>query len=115
MYATGKRRSKRPSSALGDNSELAERSDGVQHEGPRMPYDARLRPRPDVSESLVQHDRNEAAQHRALAIRLLVERGSPLALQPDIVEEARALKLKDPAVLLPGVIDIFADRLDIDA
>ena len=74
-------------------------------------------PRADLerlpSESLYSVGRNESAQHRMLAIRILIERGSPLALQPDVVEEARALKLRDPAVVPPGVIDIFAGKLDI--
>ena len=59
-------------------------------------------PRADLerlpSDKLFDIARNECAQHRVLALRLLVERGSRLALQPEIVEEARALKLIDPAV-----------------
>jgi hypothetical protein len=62
------------------------------------------------SEILYSLARNQSAQHRVLALRLLVERGSRLALQPEIVEGARELKLIDP-----GVIDTFADKLDLDA
>ena len=62
------------------------------------------------SETLYSLARNESAQHRILALRLLVERGSRLALQPEIVEEARALKLIDPTV-----IDSFGRKLDHDA
>jgi hypothetical protein len=69
-------------------------------------------PRADLerlpSDKLFDIARNECAQHRVLALRLLVERGSRLALQPEIVEEARALKLIDPTVA-------FAEKLDIDA
>jgi hypothetical protein len=76
-------------------------------------------PRADLerlpSETLYAVARNESAQHRLLAIRILIERGSRFALQPDIVEEARELRLRDPAVLLPGVIDIFAEKIDIDS
>ena len=75
-------------------------------------------PRADLerlpTEVLYSIARTECAQHRVPAIRLLVERGSRLALQPDIVDEVRALKLKDPAVLPPGEIDIYAGKLDIN-
>ena len=71
-------------------------------------------PRADLerlpSDKLFDIARNECAQHRVLALRLLVERGSRLALQPEIVEEARELKLIDPSV-----IDNFGDKLDFDA
>ena len=71
-------------------------------------------PRADLerlpSDKLFDIARNECARHRILALRLLVERGSRLALQPEIVDEARALKLIDPAV-----IDSFGRKLDIDA
>lgn len=62
------------------------------------------------SDTLYSIARNECAQHRVLAIRLLVERGSRLALQPEIADEARALTLIDPAV-----IGTFADKLGLDA
>ena len=62
------------------------------------------------SDTLFSIARNECAQHRTLALRLLVERGSRLALQPEVADEARALKLIDPAV-----IDTFADKLDLNA
>jgi hypothetical protein len=62
------------------------------------------------SDILFSIARNECAQHRVLALRLLVERRSRLALQPEIVEEARELKLIDPAT-----IDNFGDKLDFDA
>ena len=71
-------------------------------------------PRADLerlpSDKLFDIARNECAQHRVLAIRLRVERRSRLALQPEIIDEARALKLIDPAV-----IDSFRGKLDIDA
>jgi hypothetical protein len=71
-------------------------------------------PRADLerlpSDTLYSIARNECAQHRVLALRLLVERGSRLALQPEIAEEARELKLIDPTV-----IDNFADKLDLNA
>jgi hypothetical protein len=84
-------------------------------------------PRADLdrlrSESLFAIARNEAAQHRLLAIRLLVERGSSLALQPEIADEARELVLNDPIILkkvdpasaiislkLPGIVDVIADN-----
>ena len=75
-------------------------------------------PRADLerlpSETLYSVARNESAQHRMLAIRILIERGSRLALQPDIVDEARALKVREPAVLPPGAIDIFVGKPDIN-
>lgn len=60
------------------------------------------------SETLYSLARNECAEHRVLAIRLLVERGSRFALRPDIVDEARALKLIDPAVAFGGKLDLDA-------
>ena len=75
-------------------------------------------PRADLErlpyESLYSVARDESAQHRMLAIRILVERGSPPALQPDIVDEARALKMREPTVVPSGVIDIFAGKPDIN-
>src|SRR5580700_4194697 len=62
------------------------------------------------SDKLYDIARNECAQHKVLALRLLVERRSRLALQPEIVDQARALKLIDPAV-----IDTFGGKLDHDA
>jgi hypothetical protein len=84
-------------------------------------------PRSDLermpSESLFCIARNEAAAHRVLAIRLPVERGSSLALQPEIADEARELVLNDPIILkqidpataivslkLPGIVDVLADN-----
>jgi hypothetical protein len=75
------------------------------------------------SETLYTVARNEAAAHRALAIRILVERGSDYALQPEIADEARELVLNDPIILkqidpataivslkLPGIVDVLADN-----
>jgi hypothetical protein len=84
-------------------------------------------PRTDLeklpSEKLVDIARNEAAAHRVLAIRLLIERGSSLALQPEIADEARELVLNDPIILkqidaataivslkLPGIVDVLAEN-----
>ncbi len=73
-------------------------------------------------ESIFTVARNPSAAHRALAIRILVERASLYAGHPDIAEEARDLVLEEPLVLkqldpgssvyalkLPGVIDVIAD------
>jgi hypothetical protein len=69
-------------------------------------------PRADLerlpSDTLFSIARNESAQHKVLALRLLVERRSRFALQPEIVEEARALKLIDPAVAFEGKLDLDA-------
>jgi hypothetical protein len=75
------------------------------------------------SESLYNIACNESAAHRVLAFRLLIERGGPLAMQPEIADEARELALNDAIVLkridpasavlslkMPGVIDCLADN-----
>ena len=65
---------------------------------------------------------NTSAIHRDLAIQLLVERCSPLALRDEIAEQARKYVLDNPLVLtkinpaatvtsikMPGVIECIAD------
>jgi hypothetical protein len=84
-------------------------------------------PRADLerlpSEQLYTIARNESATHKALALRILIERGSEFALQPEVAEEARELILNDPVILkksnpacgvtalsMPGVLDVLADN-----
>lgn len=65
---------------------------------------------------------NEAAVHKDLALRILVERGSLFAVKDDLYAAAQELILDNPIILkkvdpasgvvalkLPGIIDILAD------
>jgi hypothetical protein len=65
---------------------------------------------------------NEAATHRELALRILVERGSLLAVKDNLAAESHALILDNPIILkridpaaavtalsMPGVIECIAD------
>jgi DNA anti-recombination protein RmuC len=69
--------------------------------------------------------RNQSANCRAAAIRLLVERGSKLAAHPDVYQESSALIHSDPTILkkispvsevvgrqLPGLLDIMAKETE---
>jgi hypothetical protein len=76
------------------------------------------------SEDLLAIARNQSAQMRHEAIRILVERGSEHCGHPDISHEAasivhsdpQVLKLADPSVhaagRLPGVLDVLARSID---
>lgn len=77
------------------------------------------------SENLFHVARNPSAVHRALAVRLLVERGSPLACDDEVIDLARAAIFSDPirlstcqakmdpvtAAKLPGPIELIASGL----
>jgi hypothetical protein len=76
------------------------------------------------SDDLLNLARNPAANSRADAIRLLVERGSHLASHPDIATEAASMVYADPIILkksdpasehtgrkLPGLIDVLAHEV----
>jgi hypothetical protein len=69
--------------------------------------------------------RNHCAQHRLLAIKMLVERGSPLACSDEVIELAKDVIFADPITLatchenmsaataakLPGPIELIASGL----
>jgi hypothetical protein len=88
-------------------------------------HDPRLDLEPLPSETLFHIARNPSAAHRALAARLLVERGSPLACADDVLELAQDVVFSDPIALatchknmdaatgprLPGPIDLIASGL----
>jgi hypothetical protein len=77
------------------------------------------------SEDLFNVARNLSAVHRALAARLLVERGSPLACADEVIELAKDVIFSDPITLatchknmdpataakLPGPIELIASGL----
>jgi hypothetical protein len=84
--------------------------------------DQRLNLQTLPDENVFDIARNESAQHRELALRILVERGSLYAGRDEIADEARRLIIDNPSVRkksipmsgihalkLPGVIDILAD------
>jgi hypothetical protein len=77
------------------------------------------------SETLYDVARNHSAAHRALAARLLVERGSPLACADDVLDLAQDVVFSDPIALatchtkmdaataakLPGPVELIARGL----
>lgn len=76
------------------------------------------------SDDLLHLARNPVANCRQAAIRLLVERGSPLAAHPDIHADAVAIIHSDPLILkktdpaseisgrkLPGLLDVLAKEV----
>lgn len=76
------------------------------------------------SDDLLNLARNPVANSRTAAIRLLVERGSPLASHPDIATEAASMVYADPIILkkadpasevtgrkLPGLIDVISHEV----
>jgi hypothetical protein len=86
-------------------------------------HDPRLDLEPLPSETLFHIARNPSASHRALAARLLVERGSPLACDDEVIELAEDVIFSDPislatchknratAAKLPGPIEMIARGL----
>ena len=68
-----------------------------------MPQHVTHDPRIDLellrSEDLYHIARNHCAQHRLLAVRMLVERGSPLACADELIDLAKDVIFSDPITL----------------
>jgi hypothetical protein len=60
--------------------------------------DQRLNLQTLPGENVFDIARNESAQHRELALRILVERGSLYAGRDEIADEARRLIIDNPSV-----------------
>ena len=61
--------------------------------------DQRLNLQTLPDENVFDIARNESAQHRELALRILAERGSLYASRDEIADEARRLIIDNPSVL----------------